>query len=275
MIDTLTTTDINQKILNFCDKWLPIYENKDRRYRLKSITKELRKATRNHFKERERGVLFRLEWAWKQKMEATARQLPKADWITMHVYDLQEEQAMLATLLESFYIEAGDEGAALAARRLSNILGREIIYSGSTEWIQNNAIKFGKKHSRLVSNTTNQKIRDEIANAIKHGEDLNGVMKRITSVYSDAEGYRSEMIARTEMRKAYNASSTAQEKALGIKQWNWLGCDPSCSICGPFMGGNPHTADEIESFNIEVHPNCDGYEDPIVPEDFVPKEVYA
>jgi hypothetical protein len=267
--------EATKKILIFCDKWIPIYERKNTQYKLASLTKKLRIAVRKHFKEREQGVLIRLEWAWKQMMEATARRLNRVDWIALHIYDTEEEQAMLATLLQSFYVEAGEEGSATAMRIIGNKLNRKLVYSGSMEWIQNNAIKFGKKYSDIISDTTNQKIRDEIANAIRQGEDLNGVMKRISSVYSDAEGYRSEMIARTEMRKSYNASSIEQEKAVGIKSWIWSGCDPTCDICGPFMGSNPHTFDEVESFNIETHPNCDGQADPEVPEDFVPNEVYA
>ena len=89
-----TTIDTNQKILNFCDKWIPIYERKYKQYKLASLTTRMRTAVRNHFKERERGVLFRLNWAWKQIMES------RSDWIAGHIYDLEEEQAMLATLLQ-------------------------------------------------------------------------------------------------------------------------------------------------------------------------------
>lgn len=262
-------TDVKQNVLSSVDSLIRIYEGKVRRNKLSTLTTRLRKAVRDHFEEREIEALAKLKWAWKQKMEAVSN----ADWIAMHIFDMDEEAVLLSSVFQPFYIEAGEAGREYALRHLSGVLGREVIYKGATIWVQNNAIKFGKKYASSVSETTNQAIRDGIAEAIKQGEDLNGVMDRIAKVYRAAEGYRSEMIARTEMSRSYSLSSIEQDSVMGIKLWNWSGCDPNCQICGPFMGGGPYTKAELFSA-IPLHPNCDGYEDPEVPDDFVPNEVY-
>lgn len=265
--------DAKQKIIDFCDKWIPIYEKRDRRYKLAGLTKRLRKAVRSHFKEREISVLAKLRPAWKQKMEAVER-LSKADWITMHIFDLEEEQELLTTLFQPYYVEAGKNGAACSIRHLSGVLGRDVIYKGATIWIQNNAIKFGKKYANSVSKTTNERIRKQIAEAISQGEDLNKVMDRITKVYRAAEGYRSEMISRTEMGRAHTMSSLQQDKTFGLTHGDWFGCDSDCLICGPFMADNPHTIEELQAFRDETHPDCFGDYTANVPDDFVPNEVY-
>lgn len=266
----LRRTAIRQRVLDFCNDMILIYEKRVYRRKFGSLVQRLRVAVRNHFKERERDILMKLQWAWKSKMEAVARELPRADWITMHIFDLDEERELLATILNSYYLEAGEAGVDRAITRLSKLLKRDIIYRGTTAWVQDNAINFGKKYAGLVSKTTNQAIRNEIAEAIKQGEDLNKVMKRIASVYKDAEGYRSEMIARTEMQKAYNIGSLQQDAAMGLDKFEWFGCNPACPICGPFIDDNPHTADEVYGFSASTHPNCNGDYAPIVPEDFEP-----
>ncbi|HEC88452.1 MAG TPA: hypothetical protein ENI52_03955 [Thermoplasmata archaeon] len=255
------------------DKLITIYENKVRQRRLDQLAKRLQKTLIFHQRERKKQILLKIRTVWRNKNEAVER-LSRADWITMHIFDLQEEGELLSTIFQPFYIEAGEEGQMYALRYLSGKIGRDIIFKGATIWIQNNAIQFGKKYANMISKTTNQAIRNQIAEAIKLGENLNQVMERITKVYQAAEGYRSEMIARTEMGRAYTMSSIKQSKILGIKSWDWLGCNPVCPICGPFMDSNPHTYEEIAAFRMSTHPNCFGYDQPVVPEDFIPNEVY-
>lgn len=257
-------SSIADKLLAFCDKYIPLIEQKLRRRMLATLTRRLQRAMRNHFEQREKEILHRIEWAWKAKMEAVST----IDWILLHAFDYDEEMELLRVVLGGFYIEAGEWGANHLLRSVGSQIGRDVIYRGSTSWIKDHAIEFGEKYADMITETTNQAIRDEIGEAIAMGDDLDKAMDRIASVYSDAQGYRSEMIARTEMARAYNSSALEQAKALGIKQYNWVGCDPSCPICGPFMAGGPYSAAEIEDFIASTHPNCVGGQVPVVPEDF-------
>lgn len=244
---------------------LPLYEQKIRRRKLEDLTRRLRRAVANHFKQRERVVLHNLQTAWRAKMEAIAT----SEWIAIHAFDYDEEMEALRLLLGGFYIEAGEWGVNHLLASVSAQVGKKVIYRGSMEWIRDNAIVFGQKYADLVTETTNQAIRDAIAESIGLGEGLDDVMARISDVYADAEGYRSEMIARTEMARAYNASALEQAKALGITQYDWVGCDPACPICGPYLQGGPYTAAEIAEIINGTHPNCAGGEVAIVPDDFV------
>jgi hypothetical protein len=266
-------TPTEQNILTFCGKWIPIYEHKISQRGLATLTRRFMQALKQHFSQRETEALARLRTVWQYKMEAIER-LSDTDWIAMHLFDLDEEQELLAAVFQPYYMEAGETGAERSTKYLSNMLGRELTFKGARTWIQNNAIKFGKKYAREVSATTNQAIRDQLAEAIKEGEDLNQVMDRIASVYRSAEGYRSEMIGRTEMGRAYTLSSVEQDRVYGIQSWIWDFCDPNCPICGPFMASNPHTYEEIVWFrDVGTHPSCQGDAYPEVPDDFVPNEI--
>jgi len=264
-------SDVKADILLFCDKYIPIYEDKIRRYKLATLVNNMQKAIRNHFKERLVTIRSRLSGVWKLKMEAVSN----ADWITYHIFDMDEEVAMLQDILKEFYMDAGEAGRLNALRHLSNILGYNVVYKGSILFVEQNAIKWGKKYAGTISETTEKAIRNQLATAIKEGEGIGDAMKRISDVYHAATGYRSEMIARTEMGRAYNIGGARQDAELGITQFEGcIGCDPDCLKCGPFQSSNPHTLEEIEDFEGSVHPNHVGSVASIVPEGFVPKETY-
>ena len=89
-------SDVKDNILAFCNKHIPIYEDKVRRTKLAGLVNDMQKAIRSHFKERLVTVRSRLSVAWRQKMEARS----SADWITDHIYDMDEEIAMLMDMLK-------------------------------------------------------------------------------------------------------------------------------------------------------------------------------
>lgn len=263
------------EILTACNNIIQIYENRKRVRTLNSLAVRLRQSMVRHFENRQRFVLGRLQALWPIKTEAISPLSYDAQWITMHIYDRDEEQLLIVKILNPYYMEAGTAGTAAAIQALQNIIQREVIYRGSMHWIQNNAIKFGTKYADYITQTTNEAIRNEISEAIKLGENLDEVMQRIKDVYSEAAGYRSEMIGRTEMGRAYNSGALEQDKALGIEQWEWSGCDPACDICAPFLNGNPYDYDGIQNIIATTHPNCLGSESANVPQDFEPNELAA
>lgn len=228
--------------------------------RLAPLVARLHSELRKHYQNLRDNSIARLRSAWPKKHEA----LSQADYIALSIYDLGEDEILLARLLSEFYERAGTRGADDALVQTSRMIGRAVIYRGSRAWVRDNAIRFSRKYSREISATTNEAIREQIAEALEKGETLDDVMDRIASVYSEAAGYRSEMIARTEMGRGYNMSALVQDRVIGIDEYDWDGCDPSCPICGPFMDANPHTAAEVELFIANTHPNCTGNQIPTV-----------
>lgn len=75
---------------------------------------------------------------------------------------------------------------------------------------------------RGVVDTTWEKVQEAILDGEAAGESIDGISKRIGNVFTQAKGYRSRMIARTETIGASNAGSLGAALSSGVvgqKQW--------------------------------------------------------
>jgi hypothetical protein len=282
-IDTSTIDfkQVGQSIVRL----LEFYENRNRETIIVNFANRLGRTFTKHLKERLEALFALLQrearsgedwweiWHRQMKSQALLRQVTRADWIVTHAIDTDSEEMMIAEILKPFYESAGEAGAERAVKTLSAFTGRGIIFKGAQSWIRDNAIHFGQKYSQLISEHTNELIRNEIAESIKLGEALPKVMNRIKDkVLGPNETYRAEMVGRTEMARAYNMSRTLQDSAFGIQEFEWIGCDPNCDICSEWLEGGPYRAEEIEYIQNATHPNCTGGPIPIIPEGFIPDE---
>lgn len=73
-----------------------------------------------------------------------------------------------------------------------------------------------------INQTTRDKLQTTLQDGYVKGESIDELAKRVESVYSEAAGYRSDMIARTEIIAASNAGSLDGMKESGVveeKEW--------------------------------------------------------
>jgi len=88
-----------------------------------------------------------------------------------------------------------------------------------TTWIQNKAFKFADE----INQTTEDALRTQLEEAIKAGESISDVEKRIEQVFDIARGARSEMIARTEVISASNKGAVeAYEESGVVEALEWI-----------------------------------------------------
>jgi hypothetical protein len=73
-----------------------------------------------------------------------------------------------------------------------------------------------------INKTTRERLRAELALAVEAGEGIPKVADRISAVFSDAKGRRSEVIARTEVVGASNFGSWQGMKQGGAAAKEWL-----------------------------------------------------
>lgn len=247
--------------------------HRDKRFqnpKLEGLAMRLRGAIVGFHREQQKRLVVRITHYWSARTE----QWDEADYLTDHIFDIDAETLLLAAIIIPYLEIAGKHGQREALAKLSKVLDKQVRWRGSTQWIRDNAIKFGREHAELINKVTNKMIRNEIAIAIEQGKDLNYVIDKIEDVtLGRIRDYRAERIARTEMRKAYNQSALEQYKVSGVESFEWFGCNPQCPICAPFINSNPHTADEIQTFDNSTHPNCVGDYAPVPPEGFEPEEV--
>jgi len=81
---------------------------------------------------------------------------------------------------------------------------------------------------KSVSNTTKEALRRTLKEGIELGESIPKLAKRIASVYDDAQGYRSVLIARTENIAAHNSGALNGYRQSGVvekKTWLTAGDD--------------------------------------------------
>lgn len=74
----------------------------------------------------------------------------------------------------------------------------------------------------LVDETTRQALRDELVEGVKAGEGIDLLADRVHEIFAEAEGYRAERIARTEVLRSSNFASTAAYEISGVvpeREW--------------------------------------------------------
>ena len=180
------------------------------------------------------------------------------------------ETSLIATLAYPELKTLAELGAKYGLDRIVRQLGRPFIFGGSREWLDDHAIRFSKQLGQRVSETMNEAIRDFLSTAIEKGLSTEETIQNMLKFWKDQSEYRAEMVARTETRHSLVASEVEMQKRMGITLYDWDGCHLECPQCGPFIEANPHSAEEIQAFNAEVHPNCIGGSNPVISEDFEP-----
>ena len=103
----------------------------------------------------------------------------------------------------------------------------ELGIEGSFDVTNPEVIKFIKKRAGLliksIGDTTLEKLKKTLASGVEAGESIPKLADRISGVFSDAKGYRSTLIARTENITASNSGANSAFKQSGIvKKKEWL-----------------------------------------------------
>lgn len=73
-----------------------------------------------------------------------------------------------------------------------------------------------------VNDTTREKLAETLHEGFNSGEDLGQIRNRITAVYDQAEGFRAETIARTEVGMAQNFGRNEEMRVQGAERKVWL-----------------------------------------------------
>ena len=72
----------------------------------------------------------------------------------------------------------------------------------------------------------------------------------MSSVFTDAKGYRSQVIARTETAQAYSYANEQALEATGVvSEYQWLTAEDErvCPICGPLHGARRKSGQDYDS----------------------------
>lgn len=136
----------------------------------------------------------------------------------------------------------------------------------SQERVQEYLSDRGLNLAKGINETTKEAIKDTLKAGVAEGEGIAKLKKRIESVYNDAEGFRSEMIARTEVLGATNfATLETYEQSDVVEGKQWLAeLDEETSEDCQDLDGEVVSLREDFPFTSEggavntppLHPNC-------------------
>ncbi|MBT9164015.1 MAG: hypothetical protein DDT23_00004 [candidate division WS2 bacterium] len=127
------------------------------------------------------------------------------------------------------------------------------------------AIRYANRHcAKLVTKIdleTKERLRIIISNAIKEKRGIPGLARDIRREIENMKKYRSELIAKTETRRALFHAFQDRSKAMGVTGKRWIlgsgGKEGNCEDCkaNAAVGVIP-IDDEFPTPQDEVHPGC-------------------
>ena len=170
---------------------------------------------------------------------------------------------MLEDSLASTYKAGGDEMAEWANKNLPRITKEAIGDASEFEGPpMEEAIKWAEKHgAQLVTQMdeeTKRRLAKIISDGIKNKRGIPGISRDLRKAFKDMSKYRSQLIARTETRKALFHASHDNMVDMGIDGKEWvLGSAGSCEDCqsNAAVGVIP-VNDDFPIPEGDIHPGC-------------------
>lgn len=83
-----------------------------------------------------------------------------------------------------------------------------------------------------INGYTTQKLSETLGAGLEAGESVTSLSARVGQLYDEFDGYRTEMIARTESARAYSAGAESAWKQSGVVEGKkWLLASRGCPVC--------------------------------------------
>lgn len=116
-----------------------------------------------------------------------------------------------------------------------------------------------KYFAESINGTTSEALLASIKEGLDAGEDLGQIESRIATVYGEAKGARTQMIARTEVSAASNEGVKGAYQQAGVDEWQWVVVSPEDEDCRENDGAVVKIGDPFPDGDTQppVHPNCE------------------
>jgi len=189
-----------------------------------AFVKKVKDAQRKVFREQKREVLKKLD-KFKSIKSAIDTSKLMLDKSTEELRTI----AIVMPVLEEVFKESGD--------RTFDFLGVDMETDTSDPKIQKLLKADTRRFAKEATIATNKTIRDQVTEGIKLNEGIRDISKRIETVFTKAEVFRAERIARTETAR-FNVSATQQSfvdsEVVAAKEW--ITEPDACEFCAPMNG---------------------------------------
>lgn len=188
-------------------------------------------------------------------------------------FNPKEEAEKLAKELYPIVIEL----VAQSGQEALDFAGDTNIFR-MTDKIQKLMLEHIEKMAKDFSEETITKLAETLSEGFTQGESINKLSRRVSEVYDQAKGYRTERVARNEAHwSAQKAAQTAYDQTGYIKYKQWYANPGACQFCQAFDGqivplsesffpqgaivegveGGQFITNYEPIENAHLHPNCE------------------
>lgn len=158
-----------------------------------------------------------------QNLNSYASKSVKAniDDLTVGVlYDGADDEEAFNEIMKALHTSGIQKGVG----DLNSIMGSHVNMNTSNPFIRAAISRLGSKIKGRVEDTTKQELQSIITTAVNESWNINDIQDRIQEKFTQFQGYRARMIARTEARYAWDAAAHVVYSDLGIKTVDVVGC---------------------------------------------------
>jgi HK97 family phage portal protein len=158
----------------------------------------------------------------------------------------ESENTFLHALLFGLLVSSLESGLTAAQLQIGITLSLEQANPIVQQYLQTDALQ----HVKGINQTTRERLRTELNEGIGNGEGMPQLKQRVSQVFTEAKGYRAQMIARTETAQAYSYANEQALEATGVvSEYQWLTAQDErvCPICGPLHGERRKTGQQYSS----------------------------
>lgn len=148
--------------------------------------------------------------------------------------DVEAYMATQATTEGQLLTPLHTSGVQRGVADINVITGAGVIATTSNPFVRFMIADLGVKITGKLTATTLQDLRSLFQKAVEEGWAVVQLQSEIADKFSDYQGYRARMIARTEARMAWDAGAMVAYEDLGVKSFDVVGCtqfEPN-SDCG-------------------------------------------
>lgn len=138
--------------------------------------------------------------------------------------DVEDYMATQATTEAQLLTPLHTSGVQRGVSDINIITGAGVIATTSNPFVRFMIADLGRKITGKLTETTLQDLRALFGKAINEGWAVVQLQSQIADKFSEYQGYRARMIARTEARMAWDAGAMVAYEDLGVKSFDVVGC---------------------------------------------------
>ncbi len=185
--------------------------------KLSDRMKGFKRILKKYFNAQEKLIRENLQKAGDPK-ELKGKELETKGWIERILFDRKKQIAILVSISTAMYEdniqEGADDMAGLLGTSVIDIIGN----ARAAQYLQEKPLKFAEE----VNETTLQSLRDELSEGVGAGESIGEIGDRVSKVFDEARGFRTETISRTEVGSSLNFGRNEEMTEQGVEKKMWL-----------------------------------------------------